>query len=68
MRSHDQHPDHQHRINRGTAEFGVVGRELSVDPRQIQHRTDLPKQVIVRNRFIEIKLVEQVSLTGVPEV
>ena len=29
----DQHPDHQHRINRGPAERWIVRREFCVDPR-----------------------------------
>ena len=32
----DQHPDHQHRIDRRAADLGVVRRELRVDPGQVQ--------------------------------
>ena len=36
----DEHPDHQNWINRGAAKVGVVGRQLAVHPRQVQHSRD----------------------------
>ncbi len=29
----DEHPDHQHRIDRGPPNFGIVGHELVMHPR-----------------------------------
>ena len=33
----DQHPDHQFRVNRWPTSAGIVGRELSADPHQVEN-------------------------------
>src|SRR5437867_3670995 len=58
----DQHLDHQHRIDRRAADLGVVSRELRIDPGQIQHSSDPPNEMIVRNRLIEAELVKHLPL------
>ena len=62
----DQHPDHQHRIDRRAADPGIVGRQLRVDPGQVQNGIDLADQVIVRNHLVEVELIKQVPLAPYP--
>jgi hypothetical protein len=42
----DQHPDHEHRIDRGPTDPGIIGRKLGVDPgqerQQSRERDDRP--------------------------
>src|SRR6185312_9097578 len=40
-----QHPDHQHRINRRPTSVRVIRRELLVHPTQIEQPVDLPDQM-----------------------
>ena len=58
----DEHPDHEHRIDRGAADRGIVGRQLGVHPRQIENGVDLAHQMISRNGIVEVELVEQLAL------
>jgi hypothetical protein len=44
--AHNQHPDHQHRIDRGAASVRVVGRKLLVHPTEIENAVDLADQMI----------------------
>jgi hypothetical protein len=55
----DEHPKHQYRIDRGTADRRVVRGEFSVDPREIQNGCDLTNAVIVRNDLIETERIEE---------
>ena len=41
---------------------GVVGRQLGVHPRQVQHGGDLAHAVIVRHHLIEAERIEQLPL------
>ena len=61
----DEHPDHEHRIDRRPAEVGVVGRQLGVHPGQVQHGSDLAHAVIVRHDLIEAERIEQLPLIPV---
>jgi hypothetical protein len=58
----DEHPDHEHRIERGPSDCGIVRRQLGVHPRQIQNRIDLAHQMIGRNNVVEMELIEQLAL------
>src|SRR5262249_21914909 len=61
----DQHPDHQHRVNRGPAGRGVVRRKLRMDPGQVEDGADLANQMIVRHHLIETDLVKQLPLVSI---
>ena len=58
----NEHPDHQHRINRGSTNLGVIARELGIHPRQIENRGDRAHQVIVRHYLLEAKSIEKLLL------
>ena len=58
----DQHPDHEHRINRRPASVRVEWRQFFVYPTQVQQAVDLPYQVIRRNHPVEIKRVKELAL------
>ena len=62
----DEHPDHQHRIDRRSTGVGVVGRQLLVDPAQIEHRVDPANQMIRRHHLVEVELVEELALPIFP--
>src|SRR4029079_8823991 len=61
-----QHPDHQHRINRRPTSVRVIRRELLVHPTQIEQPVDLPDQMIGWNHLVEIKRIEKLSLPILP--
>src|SRR5262245_798428 len=58
----DEHPDHQHRINRRAAKRRVVGCKLSTHPGQIEHGRDLAHKVIAWYHLVVPKLVEKLLL------
>src|SRR5262249_60900487 len=58
----DQHPDHQHRVDRRSANLRVVGCEPRIDPGKVQQTPNFPYQMIVGNRLIEPELVKELSL------
>ncbi len=58
----DKHPDHENRINRGAAKVGVVGRQLAVHPRQVQHGSDLAHAMIARDDVLKAERIEQLPL------
>src|ERR1700677_2921196 len=60
--AHQQHPDHQHRINRRPAGVRVVRRKLLVHPIQVEDAVDLSNQMIRRHHLVEIERVEQLAL------
>src|SRR6202789_3338371 len=64
--ANDQHPDHQHRINRGPTRVRVIRRQFFVHPTQIEKTVDLPHQMIGRNHLVEIKQIEKLSLSFFP--
>src|SRR6476469_495709 len=59
---HDQHPDHQLRIDRRATHGRIMRCKLAVKPRKIESSIDLPHQVIFGNRVAKLKLVEQLTL------
>ena len=62
--AYNQHPDHQHRIDRRPARVRVVRRKLLVHPIKIENAVDLPDQMIRRHYLVEIERVEEFSLSA----
>jgi len=58
----DEHPDHQRRIDRGTARVGIIRCEFSVHPVQIKDRIDLAHQMISSDDIVQLELVEKLTL------
>jgi hypothetical protein len=54
----DQHPDHEHRIDRWTAHPRVIGPQLGVDPGKVENSGDLAHQMIARHYFIQAERIE----------
>src|ERR1700744_3082658 len=59
---HDQHPDHQFRIDRRATHGRIMRCKFTAKPGKIESGIDLPHQMIFRNRLVEMKLVEQLTL------
>jgi hypothetical protein len=57
-----EHSHHQFRINRGSTHFRVKGREIGMNPRQIENRSNLANWVIVWNCLIKMKRIKQLLL------
>ena len=51
----DEHPDHQHRIDRWPTEPRIIRRQLGMHPTQIENRGDLADRMIVWHCLIETK-------------
>src|SRR6185437_3209450 len=62
--AYQQHPDHQHRINRRSTGVRVVRRKLLVHPIKIKDPVDLPDQMIRRHQLVEIERVEELTLSA----
>src|SRR5580704_5875213 len=60
--AHNQHPDHQHRIDRGPTGVRIVRRKLLVHPIKIEHASDLPDQMIGRYHLVEIERIKELAL------
>jgi len=60
--AHNEHPDHQHRVDRGPTGVRVVWRKLLVHPIQIENAVDLSDQMIRRHHLIEIERVKELTL------
>src|SRR3954468_3977309 len=56
--SHDQHPDHQFRIDRRPTHGRIMRCKFAAEPGKIESSIDLPHQMIFGNCVIELKLVE----------
>jgi hypothetical protein len=56
--THDQHPDHQLRIDRGAANVAVERLQLPPHLTQIKEPFNPAKDVILRNVFIQTEIVE----------
>ena len=54
----DQHPDHQFRINRGTADQAIERLQLCPDAIEIEKAVDLPKHGALRNMIIQAEVVK----------
>jgi hypothetical protein len=59
---HDQHPDHQLRIDRWATHGRVMRCKFAAKPGKIESSVDLPHQMIFGNRVAKMKLVEQLTL------
>src|ERR1700756_3941379 len=59
---HDQHPDHQLRIDRRATHGRIMRCKFTAKPGKIESSIDLPNQVIFGNRVAKMKLVEQFTL------
>ena len=59
---HDQHPDHQFRIDRRATHGRIMRCKFAAKPGQIESSVDLPHQMIFGNRVAKMKLVEQLTL------
>jgi len=57
--AHDQHADHQLRIDRGPANVAVVGAEVLPHPGQVDEPVNRSKQVIHRDVPIEVEALEE---------
>src|ERR1700693_4360964 len=59
---HDQHPDHQLRIDRRATHGRIMRCKFTAKPGKIENSIDLPHQMVFRNRVAKVKLVEQLTL------
>src|ERR1700722_112809 len=60
--SHDQHPDHQFRIDRRSTNGRIMRSKFAANPGQIERSVDLAHQMIFGDRVAKMKLVEQLTL------
>ncbi len=60
--AHDQHADHQLRIDRGPARLAVERRQLPPQPCEIDETVDRPEQVVGWHVAVEREVVEQRAL------
>jgi len=58
----EQYPDHQFRIDRGTADGAVESTQVGADAGQVDEPVDRAKEVIARHMPVKVKLVEQCRL------
>ena len=58
----DEHPHHQLGIDRWPARVRVIGRQLLVNPAEVEHGVDLAHEVVRRHHVVEIELVEELAL------
>src|SRR5829696_8306080 len=60
----NQHPDHQLRINRWSADLAVIGAQplVHIGQRRGNKNIDAPEQVVLRDALIEPKLIEEACL------
>src|SRR5215469_8627457 len=65
--AHNQHPDHQFRINRRPADRAVIGPQLLVQVAESSRDEAVhpPQQMIPRNDIVEIELIEQSPLISI---
>src|SRR5215204_3921660 len=59
---HDQHPDHQLRIDGRATHERMVRCKFAAKPRKIERGVDLPHQVIFGDRIFKIELIEKLTL------
>jgi len=62
----DEHPDHEHRIDRWPARVGAIGRQFFVHPAEIEHRAYPAHHMIRRYSLVEVELVEELALPIFP--
>src|SRR6202030_4348349 len=64
--AHNQHPDHQHRIDRGAACVRVVRRKFLMHPAQVQNTVDLAHQMGGWHHLVEFKGIKELALSAFP--
>ncbi len=64
--AHDQHPDHQFGIDRGSANGAVEWSQLPPQLAELDEPVDRAQQMIGRNMPFERELIEQRSLFDLP--
>jgi hypothetical protein len=60
--THQQHPDHQLRIDRGAAGVAVKRRQLAAEIPEIEDDVNLPEEVVAWNPIVEAEFVEELGL------
>src|SRR5919204_5034530 len=60
--AHNQHPDHQHRVDRRPTCMRVIRRKLLVHPIKIENAVDLSDYVIRRHHLVEVKRIKELAL------
>src|SRR6202023_3705723 len=61
----DEHPDHEHQVNRRAPDRRIVGRELGTNPVKIQDASNVADKMIVRNNLLKPERVEQLTLVPI---
>src|SRR5258707_10977884 len=61
----DEHPDHEHQVNRRSAKRRIVGRELGANPVQIQDSSNIADKMIGRNNLFKAERIEQLTLVPI---
>ena len=64
--THNQHPDHQNRVDRWTTRVRIVRGKLFVNPTEIENAIDPAHQVIRRHHFVEIEGIKELALLLFP--
>jgi len=62
--THDQHPDHQNRVDRWTTRVRIVRGKLFVNPTEIENAIDPAHQVIRRHHFVEIEGIKELACSS----
>src|SRR5262249_32958213 len=64
--AHDQHPNHEFRVDRGPTNLAIEWRELlaHVGKQSRQHRIDATQEMACRNAFLEVEQVKQLALVA----
>jgi hypothetical protein len=57
----DEHPDHEHRIDRRPPRVGVVGRQCVMHPAEIEHSVDPAHQILSWHYRVQVELVEELA-------
>src|SRR3954454_14914816 len=60
--SHDEHPDHQYRIDRRPTDGRIMSCKFAAEPGKIKNSIDLAHQMMFGNCIIELELVEKLRL------
>ena len=58
----EQHPYHQHRIDRRSFGIRIMPRQLGADPGQVERTRNGANLMVVRNDRFEIERIEQLPL------
>src|ERR1700719_1572784 len=64
--AHNQHPDHQYRVDRRPTGVRVVGHKLLVHPTKVQNTVDLAHQMVGWHYLVESKAIKELALSAFP--